>query len=306
MILQRTFKGKIILQGVGVHSGKVTQLTLRPAPPFHGIVFCRTDLDGAPRISAHFKNIVNTQMATTLGDAGATISTVEHLLAALQGLEIDNALIEVDGPEIPIMDGSAAVFCRAIEEVGIESQLQPRPYLLLKKKVEVKVAEKWAVAEPSHRFEIFGSIEWDHPSIGYQEYHYIEGRTGFHELANARTFGFLREVEALRKMGLGRGGSLENAVILDHALVLNPDGLRCPDEFVKHKVLDALGDLKLAGYSIQAYVRLHRAGHDLHRMLLTEIFKDASNYEIVHSLEKQPLRSLVSQALRPGFAAGGI
>lgn len=306
MILQRTLKSPISLEGVGVHSGKTARLTLKPAAPFHGISFVRTDLAGSPQIAAHFKNIINTQLATTLGNGVATVSTVEHLMAALQGLEVDNVLIEVDGPEVPIMDGSSAVFCEAIQKVGLESQLQARPYLVLKKKVELKLAEKWAVAEPASRLEIFGSIEWDHPSIGYQEYHYVEGRTPFQELAKARTFGFLREVEALRKQGLARGGSLDNAVILDHALVLNPEGLRFPDEFVRHKVLDALGDIKLAGFSMHAYIRLHRAGHDLHKMLLAEIFKDPSNYEIVQSVDRQSLRALMSQAttLRPGYAAG--
>ncbi|MBI2711628.1 MAG: UDP-3-O-acyl-N-acetylglucosamine deacetylase [Bdellovibrio sp.] len=303
MILQRTLKGEIKLEGIGVHSGRTVRLTLRPAPPFHGIVFARTDLEGSPTLPANYKNIVNTQMATTLGVGGVTLSTVEHLLAALQGMEVDNAWIGVDGPEVPIMDGSSLVFCKAIERVGVESQLQPRPYLVLKRKVELKLSEKWAVAEPAQRLEIFGSIEWDHPSIGYQEYHYIEGRTPFQELASARTFGFLKEVESLRKLGLARGGSLDNAVILDHALVLNPEGLRCPDEFVKHKVLDALGDFKLAGHAIHAYVRLHRAGHDLHRMLIAEILKSTDNYEIVHSMDRQPIRNLVTAPLRP-VAAG--
>ena len=304
MILQRTIKDKIALEGVGVHSGKPVRLVLKPAPPSHGISFVRTDLEGSPTLAAHYKNIVNTQLATTLGNGSATISTVEHVLAALQGMEIDNVLIEVDGPEVPIMDGSSAAFCEAIQSVGTETQIQCRPYLALRKKVELKIDEKWAVAEPASRLEIFGSIDWDHPSIGYQEYHYVEGKTPFEELAKARTFGFLREVEALRKMGLARGGSLENAVVLDHALVLNPEGLRFPDEFVRHKVLDALGDLKLAGIAVQAYIRLHRAGHDLHRQLLAEIFKDPDNYEIVESLDRQKMRPIRIPALAPGYAAG--
>ena len=171
--------------------------------------------------------------------------------------------------------------------------------------MELKVAEKWAVAEPAARLEIHGSIDWDHPSIGYQEFHYQEGETSFDELARARTFGFLRDEQALKKMGLARGASLENAVVLDHALILNPDGLRFPDEFVRHKVLDALGDFKLAGIAIQAYIRLHRAGHDLHNQLLAEIFKNPDNFEIVDGSSRGERRvSAIHAALARGFVAG--
>lgn len=196
------------------------------------------------------------------------------------GLGIDNALVEVDGPEVPILDGSSRPFVTILAKAGLQSQLQRRSFLSLRRKVELKMGEKWAVAEPCSRLEVHASIEWDHPSIGYQEYHYIEGKTPFADLAGARTFGFLQDVEQLKKMGLARGGSLENAVVLDHALVLNPEGLRFPDEFVRHKVLDALGDFKLAGIPIRARVKLHRAGHDLHGQLLSAIFSDSDNYEI--------------------------
>jgi UDP-3-O-[3-hydroxymyristoyl] N-acetylglucosamine deacetylase len=296
MRLQRTLKSDVSLNGVGLHSGKPTRVILRPAGPNRGVTFVRIDLPNQPEISAHYKNIVNTQLATTLGSGKATISTVEHVLAAFQGLGIDNAVIEVDGAEVPIMDGSSEPFCRAIESVGTESQLQVRPYLVLRRKVELKMGEKWAVAEPASHLEIHGSIDWDHPSIGYQEFHYHEGETSFDELASARTFGFLRDVEALKKMGLARGGSLENAVVLDNVLVLNPDGLRFPDEFVRHKILDALGDFKLAGIAIQASVRLHRAGHDLHSQLLTEIFRNPDNYEIIDGSEREERRPVRSYA----------
>jgi len=183
-------------------------------------------------------------------------------------------------------------------------QLQSRPYLALRRRVELKMGEKWAVAEPSSRLEIHASIEWDHPSIGYQEFQYSEGKTPFSELASARTFGFLRDVEALKRMGLARGGSLETAVVLDDALVLNPEGLRFPDEFVRHKVLDALGDFKLAGISLCAYVRLHRAGHDLHSQLLAAIFRDPDNFELIDSSSEQVSRaSFGALALARGVAA---
>jgi len=304
MRLQRTLKSEVSLSGVGLHSGKPTRVTLKPCSPNRGVTFVRTDLPGSPEIAAHYKNIVSTQLATTLGCGNATISTVEHVLASFQGLGIDNGIIEVDGPEVPIMDGSSALFCKAISSVGIESQLQVRPYLALRRKVELKLAEKWAVAEPASRLEIHGSIDWDHPSIGYQEFHYHEGQTAFEDLASARTFGFLRDVEALKKMGLARGGSLENAVVLDHALVLNPEGLRFPDEFVRHKVLDALGDFKLAGIAIQAYVRLHRAGHDLHSQLIAEIFRNPDNFEIIDGSEREERRTgRIHAALARGLVA---
>lgn len=279
--LQKTLKDSVTLEGIGIHSGKPTRLTMYPAHPGFGVRFVRTDIVGSPEVAAHYRNVVNTQMATTLGQGKVTISTVEHVLAALQGLGIDNCLIEVNGPEVPIMDGSSGPFCEAILHVGTQVQRKHRAVLALRRKVEVKIGEKWAVAEPSARLEIHGSIEWDHPSIGYQEYHYVEGKSDFSDLAQARTFGFLHEVEALKRAGLARGGSFDNAVVLDQALVLNPDGLRSPDEFVRHKVLDALGDFKLAGFQIQAYFRLHRAGHDLHSQLLSAIFADPDCYEIL-------------------------
>jgi UDP-3-O-[3-hydroxymyristoyl] N-acetylglucosamine deacetylase len=288
MNFQRTLKGTVALSGIALHSGKTVQLNLHPAAPNHGISFVRTDLKNAPAIRAHYKNVINTQMATVLGSSEmreARVSTVEHLLAAFQILGVDNALVEVDGPEIPILDGSAVQFCQAIEAIGLQTQIQPRAYLQLRRRVELKVAEKWAVAEPSSRLEIHETVEWDHPSIGFQEFHFVEGKTSYSELASARTFGFLRDVENLKRMGLAQGGSLDNAVVLDDISVLNPTGLRYPDEFVRHKVLDALGDFKLAGIAIHAYVRMHRAGHDLHSQLLAAIFKDANNYEIITGTE---------------------
>lgn len=284
MYQQKTLKRDITIEGIGLHSGAKARVRLNPSAPNSGIIFVRADLENAPLIPGVVDSVVHTKLATTLGDAkdskSPTISTVEHLLSALQGFAIDNALIEVFGPEIPIMDGSAAPFCRAILDAGIQYQEAPRKVLRIKRRVEVKVAEKWAVAQPSAGFEIQASIDWDHPSIGFQEFHYTDGITDFATIAGARTFGFARDVEALKKMGLARGGSLDNAVVLDDHLILNPDGLRYPDEFVRHKVLDALGDFKLAGFALQGCFKLHRSGHDLHRELLKAILADPRNYEI--------------------------
>ncbi len=281
MVSQRTLKKQVDLEGIGLHSGRLIRIRLNPSAPGSGVVFVRTDLPGCPEIPAEHQFVVSTQLATTLGYQQVTVGTVEHLLAALQGANIDNVRVELDGPEVPIMDGSAAVFYDAFQKAGIQTQSQARRILALRRKVELKMGEKWAVAEPSSRFEIHGSVEWDHPAIGYQEFHYEEGKTSFDELASARTFGFLKDVENLKKAGLARGGSLENAVVLSDAAVLNPEGLRFSDEFVRHKVLDALGDFKLAGIAIQGFIRLHRAGHDLHRSLLVEIFKNPDHFEII-------------------------
>ncbi len=306
MNLQRTLKSEVSQIGVGIHSGRLTRMTLKPAPPNHGVVFVRTDIEGHPEILAHFDHVISTQLATTLGNGKAIISTVEHVLAALHCAGVDNVRIEVDGPEVPIMDGSSGPFYESILAAGVESQLQTRAFLLLKKKVELKLGEKWAVAEPASHLEIRGSIEWDHPSIGYQEFHYREGLTANEDLLWARTFGFVWDVDGLKKKGLAQGASLDNAVALDHALVLNPGGLRCPDEFVKHKVLDALGDFKLAGVQVKAHFRLHRAGHDLHYLLLKEIFKDASNYEMIEQIDRsdvvlEPCHALVEAGCDEGY-----
>lgn len=292
MVFQRTIKKEVILRGIGLHSGKDASVTLKPAPANKGLLFSRKDLPETLPIEGHFRNVVSTQLATTLGNGAMAISTVEHLLAALHGFGIDNLYIEVSGPEIPILDGSSAPFCRAILDVGVENQAVPRTILALRKRVEVKLAEKWAVAEPSSRLEIHASIDWDHPAIGFQEFHYVEGKTDFSEIASARTFGFLKDVEMLKKMGLALGGSLDNAVVMNQANVLNPEGLRYPDEFVRHKVLDALGDFKLAGIGIQGHFKLHRAGHDLHRLILAEIFKDPANYVIVEEMPEFANRSV--------------
>lgn len=283
MNFQRTIKKPVTLKGIGLHLGKEAAVTLRPAGVNQGILFQRLDLAASLPIEANFRNVVNTQMATTLGKAQVTVSTIEHLMAALHGFGIDNLLVEVQGPEVPILDGSSAPFCTALKAAGIQTQSAPRTALAIKRRVEVKLAEKWAVVEPASRLEVHASIDWDHPSIGFQEFHYVEGKTSFEEIAAARTFGFLRDVEALKKMGLILGGSLENAVVLDSALVLNPEGLRYPDEFVRHKALDALGDFKLAGIQVNGSFKLHRAGHDLHRSILAEVFKDPANYEIIEA-----------------------
>lgn len=280
MHYQQTLREAVEISGIGLHSGKTATVRIRPAQPGTGIRFVRTDLPGSPAIAAHFSKVTNTQMATTLTDSGVSVTTVEHLMAALCGLSIDNATVELAGPELPILDGSAQPFVAAILRVGVDQQAKRRSIVRLRRKVELRIGAKWAVAEPSDRFEVQGSVEWDHPAIGFQEFSFVEGETSHHEWAPARTFGFLKDVEALQRMGLIKGGSLENAVVLDQSGVLNPEGLRFRDEFARHKVLDALGDFKLAGIGLQARFRLHRAGHDVHSQILQEIFRNPENFEI--------------------------
>ncbi len=281
---QKTLKKSVTLQGIGLHSGETMEIRLHPALPNSGVTLIRSDLKDRPELTATYSQVSHTQLATTLGQGASRISTVEHLFAALYGLGVDNVCVEVNGPEIPIMDGSAAPFCEAITEAGIQSQVQKRKFLRIRERIELKLAEKWAIVEPCDRFEIQASIDWDHPAIGYQEFHYIEGKSSFaSDLAQARTFGFLKDVEKLRRAGLARGGSLENAVVLDEGRVLNPEGLRYPDEFIRHKVLDALGDFKLAGYPILGRFRLHRSGHEVHAKLLAQVFSNPAHYEIVES-----------------------
>ncbi len=309
---QRTIQAPVSWKGIGLHSGAPVHLTVEPERPNRGIRFVRTDLPGQPEIEAHYRNVVNTQLATTLGrpgSAGVTLSTVEHLLSALGLLEIDNARILIDGPELPIVDGSCIEFLKALQEVGILEQKQPRAVLAIRKRIELKVNEKWAVVEPSSRFEIEASIDWEHPMIGYQEFRFVAGETTPEEIASARTFGFAKDVEALKRMGLARGGSLDNAVVLDDALVLNPSGLRFVDEFVRHKILDAVGDFKLAGLPILGSFRLHRSGHDLHRQLLQEIFSNPDHYEIIEGvLPVRPARlsRSVVAAAGVGAASSGL
>lgn len=269
------------MRGVGLHSGQEMLLTIHPGKADEGINFRRVDVPGSSPIPARYDQVVATHMATTLGVGKTLVGTVEHLMAAFFGVGIDNAWVEIDGPEVPVFDGSAKVFTELLDAAGSRSLEAAKQILVLKRKVERRVGDKWAVAEPARRFELHASIDWDHPAIGFQEFHYFEGKTPFREIYAARTFGFLSDVERLKAMGLARGGSMDNAIVLDEAAVVNPEGLRFPDEFVRHKVLDAVGDFKLAGADIRASIRLHRGGHELHTQLIKEIFSSTDNYEWV-------------------------
>jgi UDP-3-O-[3-hydroxymyristoyl] N-acetylglucosamine deacetylase len=277
---QVTIRREVRIEGVGLHSGKPAAVVLKPALPNTGVIFVRKDLSQPIAIPATFEFVTQTKLATTLGRDGATISTVEHLLAALKLFGVDNALIEVEGPEVPIMDGSAIAFCEAILAVGFFDQSVPRKVAAIKKRIEVRKGDKIALIEPSSQLKIQARIEWAHPAIGTQDLFYTLGKSDYREIARARTFGFLKDVEALKKMGLVRGGSYSNAIVLDEQRVVNPEGLRYSDEFVRHKVLDAIGDFALSPLPIVGNVTLVKAGHEIHAELVHSIFSNPDNYEV--------------------------
>ncbi len=291
---QQTLARPVTCRGIGVHSGQAARLTLLPAPPDTGLVFVRTDLPGLPVIPARAANVVGTTLATSLGREGAEVSTVEHLLAALHGLGIDNAVAEVDGPEVPIMDGSAAPFVRLLDAAGRVVLDAPRRTLVVDRPVRVREGGREIAVEPADRLEIAYEIAFDHPAIPPQSLTLAVDPARFvAELAPARTFGFLAEVEALKARGLARGGSLENAVVVGPDRVLNPEGLRFPDEFVRHKALDLVGDLALLGLPLRGRVSVSRGGHQLHTRLVRALLDDPSAWHLTGC--EAPLR----QAERP-------
>lgn len=278
--LQRTLAKRVDVTGTGVHSGKPTQLTIHPAPENHGIKFRRVDLPGTQDIQALFKLVVDTSLATVLGTNGAIVSTIEHLMASFAGLGIDNALVEVDDYEIPIMDGSARIFTRLIEEAGIVKQAAPKHFLIVKKPVEVIDNDKSVIVYPEPCFKITCRIDFDHPLIGKQEITFDQAKNNFEkEISRARTFGFIQDLELLRRFSLGKGGSLDNAIIIDKDKILNKEGLRYPDEFVRHKLLDSLGDFSLLGMPIQGHIITQKSGHTLNHLFVEKLLKTKDAWE---------------------------
>ena len=283
MIRQCTLKNVIRASGVGLHSGRKTHLSLRPAPPNTGVVFRRVDLDDVVEIKACPENVGDTTLSTTLNRGKVRVSTVEHLLSAMAGLGIDNAYVDVSAPEVPIMDGSAGPFVFLIQSAGIEHQNAPKQFIRIRKPVAVEDGNKWARFEPFEGFKVSFSIEFDHPA-----FHRSVSRatvdfstTSFvKEVSRARTFGFVRDLERLRENNLALGGTLDNAIIVDDYRVLNEDGLRYEDEFVKHKVLDAIGDLYLLGHSLIGSFDGHKSGHKLNNKLLKTLVADKSAWEL--------------------------
>ena len=293
---QTTLRSQATVTGVGVHSGLPVNLTLGPAPVDAGFIFVRTGLDGADReVAATADAVIATEFATVLGDReGPLVSTAEHVLAALRGMGVDNATIEIDGAEVPIMDGSSAEFVDAIDRVGIRELSEPRKYIRVLKPVRVEENGCWGELEPHAGFRMDVEIDFATPVIGRQRLQYEMSPGVFrHELSRARTFGFMSDVEKLWKAGLALGADLTNTVAIGEGKVMNREGLRYPQEFVRHKMLDAVGDLALAGMPLLGAYRSYKGGHKLNSMVLQALFADASNWEYAQAPRARASRSPV-------------
>ncbi|HPB90169.1 MAG TPA: UDP-3-O-acyl-N-acetylglucosamine deacetylase [Rugosibacter sp.] len=295
MLRQRTLKAIVKTTGVGLHSGVKVALVLRPAPVDTGVVFRRVDLTPPVDLKADPWGVGDTRMASCLEKQGAKVATVEHLMSALAGLGIDNIYIDVDAAELPIMDGSAAPFVFLLQSAGIEEQAAAKKFIRVKKVVEVKEGDKWARLAPFDGFSLDFSIVFSHPAVaqsGSSAHLDFSDQSYMREISRARTFGFMQDVEALREQGLALGGSLDNAIVMDEYRVLNQDGLRYADEFVKHKILDAVGDLYLIGHPLLAAFSAHKSGHALNNALLRELLSDETAWEVVTFLraEETPIK----------------
>jgi len=294
MIKQRTLKNTIRATGIGLHTGEKVYLTLHPAPVDSGIVFRRVDLTPPVAIRACPENVSDTRLSTTLATDGLTVSTVEHLMSAFAGLGIDNATVELTAPEVPIMDGSASPFVFLIQSAGIHEQDAPKRFMAIRKKVRVEDGDKWAMFEPYQGFRVSYTIEFDHPvftdssqtaCIDFSTTSFVK------EVSRARTFGFLSDLELLRQAGLARGGGFDNAIVMDNYRVLNNDNLRYKDEFVKHKVLDAIGDLYLLGHPLIGSFSAHKSGHYLNNRLLRKLLVSEQAWELLtfDEVEQSPI-----------------
>jgi len=284
MIRQRTLKNVIRATGVGLHTGEKVYLTLRPAAVDTGIIFRRVDLPEPVEIKASPENVGDTQLSTTLIKGDVRISTVEHLLSALAGLGIDNAYVDLSAPEVPIMDGSAGPFVFLVQSAGIEEQKAAKRFIRIKRSITVEDGDKWARFDPFDGFKVGFTIEFDHPAFkDHAQCSEVDfSTTSFvREVSRARTFGFMRDIERLREARLALGGSLDNAVVVDDYRVLNEDGLRYEDEFVKHKILDAIGDLYLLGHSLIGAFHGHKSGHAINNRLLRALLADTTAWEEV-------------------------
>jgi UDP-3-O-[3-hydroxymyristoyl] N-acetylglucosamine deacetylase len=284
MLRQRTLKTAIKTTGVGLHTGARVELALRPAPPDTGVVFHRTDIERSAAIPADAMHVGDTRLSSTLMQDGASVSTVEHIMSALAGLGIDNLHIDVAGPEIPIMDGSAGPFVFLLQSAGIVEQQAPKRYLKIIESVEVRDGDKWARFDPFNGFKLDFTIDFPHPVFGSENRHVtidFAEHSYVKEVARARTFGFMQDVEAMRAAGLGLGGSLQNAIVLDEYRVLNAEGLRYDNEFVRHKVLDAIGDLYLLGHPLVGQYTAYKSGHALNNALARALLAQRHAFAVV-------------------------
>ena len=284
MLAQRTLKSIVSTVGIGLHSGKRVNLTLRPAAANTGIIFTRVDVEPAVEIKAAPKSVGETMLSTTLIKDNVKVSTIEHLMSALAGLGIDNVYVDLDAAEVPIMDGSAAPFIFLIQSAGIETQASPKKLVRIKKPIRFENKSGWAELTPYHGFKVSFEIDFDHPAVKDTKQtleHDLSVESYNSEISRARTFGFMRDVELLRSKNLGLGGNFGNAVVLDEFRVLNKDGLRYNDEFVKHKMLDAIGDLYTLGYGIIGAYHGHKSGHAINNLLLLELLENKDAWEVV-------------------------
>jgi UDP-3-O-[3-hydroxymyristoyl] N-acetylglucosamine deacetylase len=277
---QRTLARSVSCSGIGVHSGKKVRLNIYPAPINHGIKFKRTDLSDGRSIPALFSRVVDTSLATVIGQDGCIVSTIEHLMATFSGLSIDNALVELDSYELPIMDGSAAPFTQLIKSADIENQNAPRFFFIAKEPIILEENGKSVGIYPGSERRITYTIVFNHPLVQTQSFSINLSADEFeNEIAPARTFGFYHEIEYLKKFGLARGGSLDNAIVLDREKILNPGGLRYPDEFVRHKILDCIGDFSLLGMPIMGHIKVHKSGHEFNHEFLKEFLMRKESWE---------------------------
>ncbi len=287
MILQRSIKKPATISGIGLHSGARINLRMRPATANTGIIFHRTDGEQTVDIKACSENVVDTRMATVIGHQGMTVSTIEHFMAALAAFGIDNLHVDIDGSEVPVLDGSAAPFIREIQQAGIKKLNRSRKFIAIRKPLEIIEGEKRISIIPSRFLRISFDIAFDHPAISVQRHSMKFTTESFcKEIAAARTFGFLHEVEHLKANGLARGGSLENAVVIDSDGVMNPEGLRFQNEFVRHKILDSFGDFSLLGSPLLGHIRAFKAGHDLNAKMVRMIEENPSHWAYVEFSEQ--------------------
>jgi UDP-3-O-[3-hydroxymyristoyl] N-acetylglucosamine deacetylase len=295
MFLQRTIRKSAEVKGIGLHTGEPAAVTFRPAPANAGIHIIRKDLPGSPSITVDAKNVRATAMATTLGGPAFQVATVEHCLSSLSAFRIDNLFIELSGPEIPIGDGSAAPFMQALIDAGFLEQEAPRKYAYITKSIFYGDGDKHAFVAPYNGLRVTCTIDFQHPKILKQKIDLDINETSFaRELARARTFGFLKDVEAMRERGLARGGSLENAIVLNETEILNPEGLRFADEFVRHKALDALGDLVTLGMPLMGHLVIYKAGHDVMNRLVQKILESPDSFKMLELGSEVPADGLAS------------
>lgn len=283
---QKTIAGIVSIAGVGLHSGKRARITLRPAEENTGYLFINKDIPTPIEIPALFDKVIDTTLATTIGYGNASVKTVEHLISALRGLDIDNVIVEVEGGEVPIMDGSCAPFVYILKKISIKEQKRYKKFIMVTKEIEFRDGEKFVRIEPASNFEIDFTIDFPHPAIGKQHIFFSFSPESFEkEIARARTFGFFKDVQFLKSKGLALGGSLENAIVLGEEGIINQEGLRYRDEFVRHKVLDLLGDVALLGYPVIGRIIAYKSGHHLNNMLCKELFENRRDFKVVEYLD---------------------